>query len=281
MARTWERGHDRHLLEIDNDSLLLNHVDGLYTSGVRYRWLRTRVADDVWYGSEWSIGHQMYTPLDIKLPATLVQPPDRPYAAWLYTRFGLQRQQGDGAAFGWGFTLGCIGPCAHGETVQTHLHRLLKQPEPQGGAKEIKHEGGLQLDINWAAARHSLGDSSDWQSWGLLRLGNINTDASAGLQWRAGRLNRLPQQPALYAYLQPQLRAVAYDATLQGGVFNRDSPHTVQPRRLQGWLDAGLQWQGAQWSANLALQMRSNAIRELDNRRGRQTIVMLSFGYQP
>ncbi|WP_338847290.1 lipid A-modifier LpxR family protein [Massilia sp. W12] len=281
LVATWQQGAQRHLLEIDNDSLLLNKVDGLYSSGARWRVQAARRQGQIWRMTEWSLGHQMYTPLDIKLPPAAVRAPDRPYAAWLYTRVGHQGQMADGSGFGYGLSWGCLGPCAGGEKVQTRLHRLLRQPEPQAWSRQMRQEWGLVADAQWQFARSVLGPNADWQSSAGLRLGNIHSDANLGGIFRFGRLNRLPDEPALYAYLDGAAHLVARDATLQGGVWRHDNPHTVKPQRWQGRLALGLEWQGERWSANLALQRRSNAVQGLPAEQGRQTVVMLGLAYRP
>ncbi len=47
----------------------------------------------------------------------------------------------------------------------------------------------------------------------------------------------------LYLYAQPTATLVGYDATLQGGIFNRDSPYTITSgdiERLTAQLDYGV-----------------------------------------
>jgi hypothetical protein len=65
-----------------------------------------------------------------------------------------------------------------------------------------------------------------------LRLGNIFTDLTADATLRAGRLESSAEAAGLYVFARGALRAVAYDATLEGGMFSDDQVRTVKPRRM-------------------------------------------------
>lgn len=280
-SQTWRNGVTTHQVDIENDSLLLNRDDGMYTSGNRYRWQNWQSDARRAMMTEWRIAHEVYTPQDIKLPPQLVLPPDHPYAAWAYMGLAHTEWQIDGSLLGFGLDVGCLGPCAGGETVQTRLHRLIKQPLPRGWAKQVKNEWGAVLSMQWAGRRVALAQSADLQALAQLRGGNIHADVQVGGIVRMGKLNALPQQAAWYGFVQAQVRAVAYDATKQGGLFSKDNPHTVEPKRMFGEVEVGMRWQGPQFSGKLALVRRGNTIRTLPDRQGAQDFLVLQLGYTP
>ena len=279
--QTWREGVTSHQIDIENDSLLLKRDDGMFTSGNRYRLQSWQSDARRAMVSEWRIGHDIYTPLDIKLPAALVRAPDHPYAAWLYTGFSHSEWQMNGSQIGFGLDLGCLGPCAGGEAVQTRLHRILRQPLPQGWAKQVKNEWGAIFSLDWAGARSQLGSSADWQPRAQLRLGNINTDATLGAVLRFGQRNSLPQNAAQFGYLSLDARAVGYDATLQGGYFAKDNQHTVAPKRLYAQAEVGMQWVGQEYAARVGVVRRGNTIRDLPNSAGAQNYMSLQLVYTP
>src|SRR4051812_42827900 len=82
--RAMAHGKATHVVDIDNDSLLLKRDDRFYTGGMRYslQYAITDNSQSTIYG--WRIGQDMYTASDINLPPALVGPPDHPYAGWLY-----------------------------------------------------------------------------------------------------------------------------------------------------------------------------------------------------
>lgn len=278
------QGASSIVLDIDNDSLLLNRNDGLYSSGVRLS--QQYALDALGNGSQrvtygWSIGHAMYTASDIKLPPEQVRAPDHPYAAWLYGGVFREMRRADGAYSRLGLDLGCLGPCAGGEWAQTKLHRLINQPLPQGWSRQVKNEFGAVLYADVAPARWTLQPWLDLQPSVRGRFGNIFTDATATLTLRAGMLGDLPAAPARLLYLKLGARAVGHDASLQGGYFSSGNPHTVRPQRLTGEAEAGLQWVRPPFALQAAVVRRSNEIRGLPADAGAQSFVRLQLVYSP
>ncbi|MEC5217821.1 lipid A 3-O-deacylase [Actimicrobium sp. GrIS 1.19] len=286
LAQSWadarrvrDEGQASVTVEIDNDSLLLNKDDGFYTSGARFGERFDLHRDGLLEVVGWRIGQELYTPSDIKLPPTLVGPPDHPYAAWLFGGVYREQHRTDGTHWKAGLDLGCLGPCAGGEWTQTHLHRLISQPEPKGWSRQVRNEFGAVLYGELAPVRWQLANAVDLTPTLQARLGNIFTDAGASLQLRAGRLNALPDQSTLHGFMRIEARAVAYNASLQGGLFSSDSPHTVTPKRLVAEAEAGAVWISAPFSASVSVVRRGNEIRDLPDSVGAQSFVRLLFSY--
>jgi lipid A 3-O-deacylase len=274
-------GRAAHTVDIDNDTLLLNQNDGFYTSGARYAYTHSLRSDDTMTVFGWRIGQDLYTPSDIKLPPELVGPPDHPYAGWLYGGFFRDVHRTDGTHSRLGIDIGCLGPCAGGEWTQTTFHRLIDQPLPKGWSKQVKNEAGVVLYADFAPVRWTPTQAFDLTPYVKGRFGNIFTDAAAGVTIRAGQLNVLPMQSALYGYMRLDARAVGYNATLQGGYFSSNNPHTVEPKRAVGEAELGVAWNQDSYGAKLALVRRGNEIRDLPNSTGAQNFVHLQFFYAP
>ncbi|HYD97074.1 MAG TPA: lipid A deacylase LpxR family protein [Noviherbaspirillum sp.] len=280
-ARVQAAGRVSHLFDIDNDTLLLNDSDGFYTSGLRYTRSATLDSGGTATTYGWRIGQEQYTPSDIKLPAALVRPSDHPYAAWLYGGFFKEVRRADGTYTRLGIDIGCLGPCAGGEWTQTRFHRLLNQPLPQGWSRQVRNEVGVVLHAETAPVRWTPHPSFDLTPIFNARFGNIFTDAGAGLVARAGQLNLSPAGSALHAYLRTEVRAVGYNATLQGGYFSKNNPHTVAPKRLLGIAEAGIAWTRGAFGVKAAVIRRSNEIKDLPNSIGAQNYLQLQFSYTP
>lgn len=277
----WKNGKTSHVLDIDNDSLKLNRDDGLYTSGLRYsqRYALNNAEGISVFG--WRIGQELYTASDINLPPEQVRAPDHPYAAWLYA--GVFREQYDntGRQFRIGVDVGCLGPCAGGEATQDFLHGVLDQPRPRGWDKQVRNEAGVVLYGDWTPVRWAVGGHVDVAPSIHGRFGNIFTDAGAGIKVRAGRLNVLPGQPTLHGFFRLDGRAVAYNASLQGGYFSDDDPHTVKPKRFVSEAEAGVAWQDDSFGVLLSIIHRSNEIKDLSDSIGEQDFVRLTISYTP
>ena len=265
-------------LDIDNDSLLMNKDDGFYTSGNRIgQSIVTHSAlQSVSYG--WRLGQDLYTASDIKLLPNQLSRLDHPYAAWLYT--GVFRESADvtGRSFLLGIDVGCLGPCAGGRWAQTNLHRLIQQPLPQGWDSQLRNEWGAIVSVEVSPGRLLPVAGIDLAPKLKLHLGNIQTDASAELLFRAGRLNALPLQPASYAYLRTELKAVAYNATIQGGYFHQPD-QALHVKQGVGEVELGYLWKGDQYGISAAFIRRSNEIKELSNGIGAQNFARLQFIY--
>lgn len=276
---TWAQGKTTYLVDIDNDSLLFQHKDGLYTSGARVIVQAALRAKGQVTVAGWRLGHEIYTPTDIKLTVAQLDPHDHPYAGWFYTGWFTDTARDDGHRLKLGFDLGCIGPCAGGEHVQKGLHHLLDQPQPQGWDQQIKNEAGVVLYADLAPVRWKLGAALDLTPNLQARFGNIFTDASVGASLRFGRLNLLPQQDTLHGILRFDARAVGYDATLQGGYFSSHNLHTVQPKTWVGEAELGVVWNCAPFGVKASILRRSNEIRDFSNARGAQSLARLQFSY--
>ena len=280
-GKAYREGKTTHVVGIDNDSLLLNRDDGLYTSGLRYtqRYTTGDTAKATIFG--WRIGQELYTASDINLPPALVRPPDHPYAGWLYGGIFKETHHADGTHRKFGIDIGCLGPCAGGEWTQNNLHRLLNQPLPQGWSRQVKNEAGVVLHADVAPVRWTPRSFIDVTPHLHGRFGNIFTDVGAGLTVRAGRLNLLPDQSTLHAYLRIDGRAVGYNATMQGGYFSKNNVHTVAPKRFVGEAEVGVVWNSAPYAVNLGIVRRANEVRDLPNSVGSQNFARLQISYAP
>jgi lipid A 3-O-deacylase len=275
------QGKTTTLLNIDNDTLLLNKKDGFYTSGVRLeqRYALRDAARTTQFG--WRFGQELYTASDIKVPPALIRPSDHPYAAWLYGGLFKETLRDDGAHTRIGIDIGCLGPCAGGYWTQTNLHRILGQPLPQGWSKQVRNELGVVLYADVAPVRWTFSPAVDVTPHLHGRFGNIYTDAGAGVTLRVGQLHAEPERSALHGFVRVDANAVAYNATLQGGYFSSDNPHTVRPKRLVGEAELGVAWNQGPYGISASVVRRGNEIRELSNAVGTQNFARLLFSYTP
>jgi hypothetical protein len=82
-----------------------------------------------------------------------------------------------------------------------------------------------------------------------IKLGTLFTNASIGTSTQIGIINSVynSQKPSkafqLYFYSEIKGAFVAYDASLQGGLLNRNSPYTIDSgdlKRFTGQINCGL-----------------------------------------
>lgn len=133
-------------------------------------------------------------------------------------------------------TVGIIGPGAAGAEIQTFIHRHTGNTIPQGWQNQIRNDLILNYETGLERALlHARGVLVT--GTGMARVGTYNTAVTVGTTLLAGRVGSpfgaaQPARRGLFVYLKPQLNAVANDATLQGGLFNRSSPYTIAARDL-------------------------------------------------
>lgn len=279
--RVTTQGRAVNRLDIDNDSLLLNRDDGFYSSGFRFtREHALREGGQVSVFG-WRLGQEFYTASDIKLRPPQIAANDHPYAGWLYGGFFRETRRQDGSQWRYGIDLGCLGPCAGARWTQTQLHKLLDQPLPQGWSTQVRDEFGVILHgaltpLRWKPAA--------WMDVAPVlhgRFGNIHTDAGAGVIVRAGQLPGFADAAGLHGYLRLDARAVAWNASLQGGYFSSNNARTVKPKRAVGEAELGLAWNSGPYGVTGAVVRRSTEIDALSNAQGAQTFVRLLLTYAP
>ncbi len=268
-------------VNIDNDTLLLNQRDGFYTSGgriAREYWLHDATQST---GFGWRIGQELYTASDIKLPPESISPLDRPYAGWLFGGLYKETYRADGYHDKVGVDIGCLGPCAGGEWTQRNLHRLLHQPLPQAWSQQVRNELGIVLYADVAPIRWAPHAAIDIAPSYHGRFGNIFTDAGVAVKIRAGRLNMRPDQSTLHGFMRLDASVVGYNATLQGGYFSRNDPHTVKPKRWVGEAELGVLWSRKPWGFSASVVRRSSEVDGLSNAFGAQSYARFVFSYSP
>lgn len=279
--KVFSQGRVTTFVDIENDSMLLNHRDGFYTNGLRLTRSYRLPVEYGWQTVGWRFGQQLYTSIDVRLRPEEISPLDHPYAGWLYGGMFTRAEYRDGSDAYLGFDVGCLGPCAGGEATQKFIHRVLHQPRPYGWSTQLSNEPGLVLHAGGRAPFWKLGSHVDVRPGLALRLGNIFTDLSVDASLRAGQLSSAGSDGFIFGFARFGLRAVGYDATLQGGLFADETARTVKPKRLTGEFELGLQWWRRQWGVRVSAVRRSNEIEGLSEEAGRQDFLRISISYTP
>ncbi len=275
------KGRSTWTLDIDNDSLLLNRADGLYTSGLRLS-ANYRLRDGSgWRSAGWRLGQQIYTAKHAQLTPAQLGPRERPYAGWLYGGAYYRIEGDDGSELAFGLDLGCVGPCAGGRQTQEFLHRVLNQPQPHGWDAQLSNAWGVVAQFGGRGPYLRMGRHADLRAGIAARVGNLFNDLSADLTLRAGALQAFADGGRLYGFLRAAVRAVGHDATLQGGLWGGDEARTVDPKRLTHEWEAGVQWQSGAWAVRASVVARGSEIRGVPDGQGGQEFARLSISYSP
>ena len=239
--------------ESDNDSYLLQGSDRYYTDGY-FMYFRhaMHVKDTVKMQNKvlgFEFGQKIYTPQTGSIAdVNGVDHPDyidRPFAAYLYVGSTLNYLYSDESNLVLSAQLGIVGPNAYGKQVQTYVHKLLGFYTPSGWEYQIDNNAELNLSAqyNRLLARSSIFDVT-FTSY--VNLGNGFSGAGLGPLFRLGSFNQLFNSVStqstvsrgtskhllhkheLFFYYKPQINYVAYDATIQGGLFTSPGPNSMQ-----------------------------------------------------
>ncbi len=256
------------------------------------------------------MGQSIYTPEDYSRTDLIAD--DRPFAGLLYTglawnrrrhRPGSSREMLDTREI----TLGVIGPWSLAEQSQNLIHDAIGEDRFLGWGNQLGNEPAFQLalDRKFRPFRGGgavvPGFSTDSIRMLGLRLGNIETSATAGIEgrvgWnlpndfgsyplRPGAENRPPSaaahgepgdsilasarpRPGVHLFGILEAKAVAYDFSLDGNLFRSSHSVTRRPWVAQAAFGISAQAIVAGHGIRLAL-MRIYRTREFEQQRSNQ-----------
>ncbi|SFG65988.1 lipid A deacylase LpxR family protein [Pedobacter insulae] len=224
------------------------------------------------------IGQKIYNPYSAHAPDVKLH--DRPFAGYLY----------GSAAMGWFYKseailkasaqIGIIGPHAFGEEMQTAFHKLIGTYTVQGWEYQVKDELALNLNFSYQQpVYHTVNQKLDFSGTSSVLLGNTFSGANIGLLIRFGNMN--PFYESSYAnsriknkqgdnrktdrefffFTKPQVNFVAYDATIQGGLFNADKgPVTFGIKHWVYSQELGINFASKRWNSKFIVTLKTQEI---------------------
>jgi hypothetical protein len=188
----------------------------------------------------------MYTPN--KPIVTFISQHDRPFAAYLYSSFGIKNVYKDDKILNTSLQIGVVGPNAFGEELQDFIHNIYGFREAEGWELQIKNAFGFNLDADYTRLLTTNSAKTLDISWlSAARVGTIYTNISSGFYMRFGfiQLQKIMNSIAFntnlnnentnynreiesFFFVRPMLRYSLYDATLQGSFLNKTSKVTKE-----------------------------------------------------
>lgn len=239
-------------LQSDNDSYLGQGSDRYYTNGLFFNFRRALDQQKLKEGMEKktyeiSIGQKMFNPYSGDAPDPTLQ--DRPFAGYLYAEGAMNWFYSNESILRTSVQVGTTGKNSLGEAGQKLLHRTFGFYEIEGWDYQIKNELTLNLSAQYTKLLTRVADNAlEFSFEGYANLGTTFDGAGAGILLRTGSLNQLFNSSyyhatvgnnaktkarvkrEFYFYAKPQLNVVAYDATIEGSLFNNSSPVTFDQK---------------------------------------------------
>ncbi|MDZ4794802.1 MAG: lipid A deacylase LpxR family protein [Bacteroidota bacterium] len=145
-------------------------------------------------------------------------------------------------------SLGVIGTAALGEEIQTNIHRWTGNKIPKGWQHQVKNDIILNYQLNMEKKLFAS-NAFLLNVEGEMRAGTLHDRLGAGINFMAGHFNDPysginKKKVQYYLYGQSRVNVIGYDATMQGGLFNRKSPYTISSgdvSRITFQADAGVE----------------------------------------
>lgn len=266
----------------DNDSYLAQGQDRYYTNGL---FLKFRTALDqsalknpklnkvIW---ELEAGQKMFNPQT----GSILDPDfiDRPFAAYLYGGGAVNFLFNSESNLKLSIQLGTIGPSAKGEEAQELLHNTFGFYKINGWQWQVNNEFGINSTIEFNKLINRLNsEKTDFSLNSYLNAGNTFAGIGAGILFRTGTINPLHSSAStqstisnnsrskvekeFFFYAKPMIHYIAYDATIQGGMFIADKGSSVfDVKPVVFSQQAGAVFSKNRWTADFSVIFKSREI---------------------
>lgn len=272
----------------DNDLYVSIKKDQYYTNGIflSYRYLASNFKKLEKKIYELQLGHEIYTPFKPTVNSILEH--DRPFAGYLYGNFGILRVYKNKSILKTTIQLGVLGPNSMGEELQKGIHRLYNFDLPDGWKYQIENTFALNFDLDYIKPLQTdTSNHYDINFMNRLRTGTIFNEISSGFMGRIGFRELQPIDNSIafntslnndntnytrgiesFLYYQTSLTYVVYDATIQGSLFNNNSPITFTPTSFRFDFELGYKFTSNRWNFGYAYHFHSNKLPNLRKNKG-------------
>lgn len=231
----------------DNDLYVSINKDRYYTSGIflEYSFLKKhnnpKLSKKI---IDLSLNQKIYTPIN----PTLVSKGnhDRPFAGYLYGKFGVKNAYKNKSILGFSVEMGTLGKKSYAKELQKFIHSFYNFAEITGWDYQIRDAFAINFNLNYSTNLYTSKNKMFDFGWiSNANAGTMFTDISSGFYTRFGikelqkiinssgfnsNLNNastnLFNKTESFFFLKPSLRWAFYDATLQGSFLNTTSPIT-------------------------------------------------------
>lgn len=272
-------------LVLENDLYTSSVNDKYYTNGFElfYRFLNKNQNPKINKKiTELKLGQYIYNPQTTDAENFFFN--DRPFAGFLFGRVGVSNLYENESVLKLNFQLGFVGQNAFGKETQTLFHNTFGYKKVRGWQYQIHNALSVQGNFFYSNNLISGGKTTnfDLNMVAETNFGTTNTGASLGVLSRFSLKKLLPiynsnlynaalnqdkmvykNESEFYFYINPNVNYQLYDATIQGSLFNDDSPITfpLMPFRFNG--EAGLKYRKNNWNLSYLFVYRGKEAKNI------------------
>ncbi len=256
-------------LVLDNDLYTSTVNDKYYTNGFElyYRYLNPIKKDNIAKKiTEFRLGQYIYNPQTIRADNFFVN--DRPFAGVLFAEAGLHQFYNNQNVLKLNGQIGFMGKNAFGEQVQKRFHETFGYDEVEGWRHQIDDALLIQAEVFYGKKLATFNEKNtlDLLAQAEIKMGTILNEITLGPVLRIGfkklllisdsnlydatlRYDKQYRETSeFYFFISPKVNYQIYDATIQGSLFNDNSPvkFPLIPFRFQG--EAGFKYRKNNWN---------------------------------
>lgn len=267
----------------DNDSYLGQGSDRYYTNGLFINFRHATDQQKLKEGLEKktyeiSVGQKMFNPYSGYAPDPATQ--DRPFAGYLYAEGAMNLFYSNESILKTSVQIGTTGKNSLAQQGQKLLHSTFGFYDTGGWDYQIKNELALNLSAQYTKLLSRVADNAvEFSFEGYANLGTTFSGAGAGILFRTGNLNQLFNSAytnavignhaktknlvnrEFYFYAKPQLNLVAYDATIQGSLFNNNSPVTFSQKPVVFAQQLGVDYSSQRFTFDFGVLFKTKEIK--------------------
>lgn len=267
----------------DNDSYLGQGSDRYYTNGLFINFRRALDQQKLKDGLEKktyeiTVAQKMFNPYSGYAPDPATQ--DRPFAGYLYAEGNMSWFYSNESMIKTTVQVGTTGKNSLAEAGQKLLHKTFGFYDTGGWDYQIPNELTLNLSAQYTRLLARVADNAvEFSFEGYANLGTTFDGAGAGILFRTGSLNQLFNSAytnavignnaktkalvkrEIFFYAKPQLNVVAYDATIQGSLFNNDSPVTFNQKPVVFAQQLGVNYSSQRFTIDYGMLFKTKEIK--------------------
>ncbi len=283
----------------DNDAYTNLFNDGYYTNGFTLFYKYLSESTTLSFPKkivEWNLGVKMYTPENGDAPTIVEQ--DRPFAGYLYGKAIMNYFYENESYLKLEASLGLIGPSSGGGKIQARFHKFFGLYDVDGWDYQIHDMLALNTNLFYSKKLARVcGNRVDFSALADANLGTVETNLGLGLMgrfsiypvnkiYRSGTYGSLADHQPLkkslrvsefLIFFKPVVYFRAYDATIQGSMFNDKSPVTYDIEPLLYSIETGIIFQ--MYRINIKYAVTFNSVEVLNDKVYGQTYGTINISY--